>query len=110
MLAGTLDFTIPKDTDQTLSFTISGYDLRTYTAKLQIRKSFNDASPIVSLTQATGGGIVLGNGTFSWTFTNTQTNALSAGVYVYSFKIYNASGEKTRLIEGKITVTAEPTR
>ena len=107
MQPGVFNLTIPQGTDQTFPFTIAGYDLRTYTAKLQARTSYGASSAIVSLTN--GSGITHGNGSFSWTFTNAQTNTFPLGQWVYDFEITSSGGEVTRLIQGKFLVTPQVT-
>jgi hypothetical protein len=103
-----LPITIPQGTDQTFSFTIAGYDLRTYTAKLQARTQYGAPTAFVTLTN--GSGITLGNGSFSWTFTNAQTNTFPLGRWVYDFEITSGDGQVTRLIEGAMTVTPQVTQ
>ena len=107
MQPGILNITIPQGTDQTFSFTIAGYDLRTYTAKLQARTNYGAANAFVTLTNSSG--ISLGNGTFTWTFTHTQTNTFPLGKWVYDFEITSSGGEITRLIQGNMTVTPQVT-
>jgi len=107
MLPGTLNITIPQGTDQTLSFTIVGYDLRTYTAKLQARKDYGATDAFVTLTNSAG--ISLGNGSFTWTFTNAQTNTFPLGRWVYDFEITSSGGQVTRLVQGALTVTPQVT-
>jgi hypothetical protein len=107
MLPATLPITIPQGTDQTLSFTIAGYDLTTYTAKLQARTQYGAPTAFVTLTN--GSGITLGNGSFTWTFTNAQTNTFPLGRWVYDFEITSSGGQVTRLIQGTMTVTPQVT-
>jgi hypothetical protein len=99
--------TIPQGTDQTLPFTIAGYNLTTYTAKLQARTHYGSPTPIITLTN--GSGITLGNGSFSWTFTNAQTNTFPLGKWVYDFEITSGGGQVTRLLQGSFTVTPQVT-
>ena len=108
MQPATLSITIPQGTDQTFSFTITNYDLSSYTAKLQARTNYGAATAFVTLTN--GSGITLGNGSFSWTFTNAQTENFPLGQWVYDFEITSMGGERTRLIQGKMTVTPQVTQ
>jgi hypothetical protein len=103
-----LPITIPQGTDQTFSFTIAGYDLTTYTAKLQARTQYGAPTAFVTLTKDSG--ITLGNGSFSWTFTNAQTNTFPLGRWVYDFEITSGGGQVTRLIQGTMTVTPQVTQ
>jgi hypothetical protein len=107
MLPATLPLTIPQGTDQTFTFTIAGYDLTTYTAKLQARTQYGAKTAFVTLTN--GSGITLGNGSFTWTFTNAQTNLFPLGRWVYDFEITSGGGQVTRLIQGSMTVTPQVT-
>jgi hypothetical protein len=107
MLPATLPITIPQGTDQTLSFTITGYNLTSYTAKLQARTQYGAPTAFVTLTN--GSGITLGDGSFTWTFTNAQTDTFPLGRWVYDFEITSSGGQVTRLIEGSMTVTPQVT-
>jgi len=104
---GVYNITIPQGTDQTLPFTIAGYDLTTFTAKLQARTSYGAPSAFVTLTN--GSGITLSNGSFTITFTNTQTNSFPLGKWVYDLEITSGSGTVTRLLQGTLTVTPQVT-
>jgi len=103
---GIYNITIPQGTDQTLPFTIAGYDLTYYTAKLQARTNFGASAAFVTLTN--GSGITLGNGTFTIAFTNAQTNAMPLGQWVYDLEVTSA-GKVDRLIQGSFTVTPQVT-
>lgn len=107
LLPATLNITIPQGTDQTFNFTIAGYNLTTYTAKLQARTQYGAPTAFVTLTN--GAGITLSNGAFSWTFTNAQTNGFPLGRWVYDFEITSSAGQITRLIQGNMTVTPQVT-
>jgi hypothetical protein len=107
MQPGIYNITIPQGTDQTLPFTIAGYDLTTYTAKLQARTQYGAATAFITLTN--GSGITLGNGSFSIAFTSTQTNTFPLGKWVYDLEITSSGGQVTRLIQGSFTVTPQVT-
>lgn len=107
MIPGIYNLTIPQGTDQSLPFTIAGYDLRNYTAKLQARTHYGAPTAFVTLTDTSG--ITLGNGTFSLTFTNAQTNAMPLGKWVYDLEITDTSGKVSRVIQGSFTVTPQVT-
>lgn len=108
MQPGIYNITIPQGTDQTFNFTINGYDLTSYTAKLQARTQYNSPTAFVTLTS--GAGITLGNGTFALAFTNAQTNNFPIGQWVYDLEITSAGGQVTRLLQGKFIVTEQVTR
>jgi hypothetical protein len=107
MQPATYPITIPQGTDQTLPFTIAGYDLTSYTAKLQARTQYGAPTAFVTLTN--GSGITLGNGTFTLTFTNTQTNAMPLGRWVYDLEITSGAGKVDRVLQGSFTVTPQVT-
>ena len=108
MQPAVLNITIPQGTDQSFSFTIAGTDLSTYTAKLQARTQYGASTAFVTLTN--GSGITLGNGSFSWTFTNAQTNTFPLGKWVYDFEITSGGGQVSRMIQGSMTVTTQVTQ
>jgi hypothetical protein len=107
MQVGTCNLTVPLGADFSQPFTIAGYDLTTFTAKLQIRVSYAASAALLTLTN--GAGITLGNGTFQINMTNAQTAALPVGLWVYDLKITSASNVVTRLIQGTVKVTDEVT-
>ena len=107
MQPGIYNITIPQGTDQSLPFTIAGYDLTTYTAKLQARTQYGAPTAFVTLTN--GSGITLANGSFTIAFTNAQTNAMPLGKWVYDLEITSGGGQVTRLIQGSFTVTPQVT-
>jgi len=106
MQPGIYPITIPQGTDQTFPFTIAGYNLTGYTAKLQARTQYGASTAMVTLTN--GSGITLGDGTFSLTFTNAQTSAMPLGQWVYDLEI-TSGGIVTRLLQGSFTVTPQVT-
>jgi hypothetical protein len=107
MLPATYPITIPQGTDQSLPFTIAGYDLTTYTAKLQARTQYGAKTAFVTLTN--GSGITLGNGTFTIAFTSAQTNTFPLGRWVYDLEIISSGGQISRVIQGSFTVTPQVT-
>jgi hypothetical protein len=86
-------------------------DITGYTARMQVRKSFNSNDPLLSLTTENG-GIALGGilGTIVVTATATLTAAIDVRAGVYDLELQSASGVVTRLVEGKVTINPEVTR
>lgn len=87
-------------------------DLTGYTARMQVRKSHDDANTILSHTdtdpEITLGGV---NGTITLLFDDVLTEALVAPFKgVYDFELIDPSGVVTRLLEGEFFVTPEVTR
>lgn len=87
----------------------SAFDLTGYTARMQVRETYDATATLVSLT--TGSGITLGGtaGTIQWVISSTASAALPDGNFVYDLELIN-NAEVTRLIQGKFTVTPEVTR
>ena len=84
------------DTDGTTA------NLTGYTVAGQIRKSYSSTAKVdftCTVQDAAAGKI-------SIALSNTQTNAMKSGRYVYDVEITKtSSGIKTRVIEGQVTVT-----
>lgn len=99
--------------DKTATWTIGGtaVNLGGYTARSQIRETYDSTAVILSLSTG-GSGITLGGtaGTITWGFTATQGAAIPAGQYVYDLEVVSSTGQVTRLLEGWFTVTPEVTR
>ena len=76
-------------------------NLSGYTGAGQIRKTYTSSTKVdfgVVVTNATQGLLTL-------TLSNTVTNAMKAGRYVYDVEITKTSnGEKTRVVEGQVTI------
>lgn len=112
MSAGKYNLTIEQGADFALSFTLSedgsAKDLTSHSARAQMRtkKSATDASATFTctITDASAGKLKMA-------LTNSETAALSPGIYYYDLELYTASDANvTRLLEGTATVTAEVTR
>ena len=84
-------------------------NLTGYTARMQVRESYDSASAVVSLTS--GSGIALGGtaGTIDVTVSSTATAALDAGQYVYDLELDSGSSVD-RWLQGSWIVSAEVTR
>ena len=86
-------------------------NLTGYTARLQVRATYDSSSTILSLTSSAG--ITLGGaaGTIAITATATVTAALTAPWSgVYDLELVSGGGEVTRLLEGTATVSPEVSR
>ena len=100
--------------DYTLTWQTGGtpVNLSGYTARMQVRDSYDGGSAIVNITSGTG--ITLGGtaGTILLELTATQTAAIDAtpsGQYVYDLELVSGS-TVTRLVEGTFIVSPEVTR
>jgi hypothetical protein len=88
-------------------------DLTGASVAMQIRESYPAASPLISLTSAPGGGIVITplEGRIAITITDTQTRALVApATRVYDVEITYVDARVKRLLMGNVTVRPEVTR
>ena len=86
-------------------------NLTGYTARMQVRATYDAASTIVSLTSSSG--ITLGGsaGTIAVSVSASATAALSAPwAGVWDLELVSGGGEVTRLLEGAATVSPEVTR
>jgi len=101
--------------DYTLTWQTGGtpVNLTSYTARMQVRESYDAGTAILSLTSGTG--ITLGGtaGTIALNAAATATAALDGTPnkqYIYDLELVNGSGVVTRLVEGNFTVYPEVTR
>ena len=103
---------IDQDADFTTTVTIndsnnSALDLSGYSAVGMLRKSYSSSTStsfaVAFVDPRTSGQITL-------TLTDVQTAALSAGRYVYDLVITDATGDKTRVVEGIATIKPSVSR
>jgi hypothetical protein len=91
------------------------FNLTGYTARMQIRRTIESATPMLSLTSPTvsGNGITVmdgANNAISINITDTMTSSLtSSGVYDLEI-IKTSTGAVSRLLRGTITLSLEVTR
>ena len=82
------------------------FDLTGYTVKSQMARSYASATK-TDITAAVNNA---STGTIGLSLTAAQTGALTSGRYVYVVEItQTSSGNKTRVIEGQITVYPQVT-
>lgn len=81
-------------------------DLTGFSVAGQIRKTYS-SSTAIDFTAAVSSAI---NGSIQITLSDTQTNNLKAGRYVYDIEIISEAGEVTRVLEGQVEVTPGVTR
>lgn len=79
-------------------------DITGYTAHMQIRRSDDYAAVMVDLTN--GSGLTLGGtlGTIDILLTSAQTAAFDTWRAVYDLTLIAPSGDRTRLLEGAVTI------
>ena len=103
---------IDQDADFTTTVTVNDstgtpLDLTNFTALGMIRKTYQ-SSTATTFTSAFVSPRTTGQITIS--LTDTQTAALESGRYVYDLVITDASGNKTRVVEGSVTVNPSVSR
>jgi hypothetical protein len=103
---------IDQDADFTTTVTVNdstgtALDLTNFTALAMLRKSYQ-SSTATTFTSAFVSPRTTGQITIS--LTDTQTAALESGRYVYDLVITDASGNKTRVVEGIATVNPSVSR
>ena len=103
---------VDQDADFTTTVTVndstgSALDLTNYTALGMIRKTYQ-SSTATTFTSSFVSPRTTGQITIS--LTDTQTAALESGRYVYDLVITDASGNKTRVVEGIATVNPRVSR
>ena len=98
------DYTITIDTTDSAGEIL---DLTGYTAASQIRKTYSSSNA----TQTFATSINASAGQVTLSLTDTQTNAMEAGRYVYDVEITKTStSEITRIVEGQVEVRPGVTR
>lgn len=115
MAAGIYDITVEQGATFTLSATWKDstgalVNLTGYSARMQIRETYESEEVILSFT-STGGSIALGGalGTIVVTGSATDTAKIPMTPAVYDLEL-ESGGVVTRLLQGKATITQEVTR
>lgn len=89
------------------------YNLSSYTARMQIRRTYADndkKSPLLSLTNTSGITLGSSGSNVIITITSTQTESIPAGTYYYDLELISTSQVVTKLLRGKVIILAEVTR
>lgn len=98
--------------DYSLTWRTNGtaVNLTGYSARMQVRESYDSGTAVVSITSGTG--ITLGGtaGSIILELTPTTTAGVASGQYVYDLELMTSGGYVTRLLEGNFTVDPEVTR
>jgi len=81
-------------------------NLSGYTVAGQIRKTYDSTGYTAFTATVTNAA----QGTINISLTPAQTNAFSAGRYVYDVEITSSGGVVTRVLEGQVEVTPGVTR
>ena len=115
MAAGIYDILIEQGATFTMNATWKDsndapINLSGYSARMQIRETFDSTATLVSL--ASGSGITLGGtlGTIAVTIADTVTKDLPVRGCVYDLELVSSGGVVTRLLQGSVTISPEVTR
>lgn len=93
-------------------WSISGtpVNLTGYTARMQLRRTRSDVAPVLTLTDANSKLVIDAvNGKVTMKLTAAETAAMN-GTYFYDMEVVSASGDVTRLFQGKIVINDEVTQ
>jgi hypothetical protein len=114
METGTYPLSARQGSTFNLSFTIATdgdlWDLTGYTASMQVRKSVQSSTAILSLTNSSG--ITLGGaaGSVAVTVSATKMASLPAGTWVYDLELTAPNGTAYAILQGKFVIKPEVTR
>lgn len=116
MTAGNYDITIEAGATFRLSLTWKDdngdvIDLTGFSARMQVRETYESEAAILSLTSADG-DIQLGDalGTIVVTAEASVTEKISCASAVYDIELQSGSGVVTRLLQGSVAISREVTR
>lgn len=93
----TTSYTILDVNDQPIDFS-------TYTANSQMRKTYTSANAYTFTVNLYSNGVV------ALSMNAANTNAIVAGRYVYDVEVEDLNGNRSRIVEGIVTVTPGVTR
>jgi hypothetical protein len=107
-MAAKTNIVIDQGTDFNSSFTFTDeaddpIDFSIYTANSQLRKTYTSSTSYTFQTSLANNGII------TLSMNAATTSNLSPGRYVYDLEV-EASGVRSRLVEGVVTVTPQVTR
>jgi hypothetical protein len=77
-----------------------------YSARLSLRRQYEDAAAALALTSGSGLTLTAGTGTVAVAITAAQAAALSGG-YVYDLEVESSGGTITRLLQGRVIVSPQ---
>lgn len=108
------DFSIPQGTDLSVPFLLKDSEgtpvrLEGFSVRMQLRR-FVTASDVIDELSTENGRVTLDDNGFSLSFPNAVTEKFPSGYLVYDIELVSPDDLVTRIVEGKIRVTAEVTR
>lgn len=115
MTAGRYDIEIEQGATWSRTITVEDpagtpIDLTGYSARMQVRSSYDAETPLLSISSADGGvEITPLTGTLELSATAAQTAAMPAGIHVYDLELV-IGGTVDRLLSGRARVYPEVTR
>lgn len=115
MTPGRYNFVCPQGStfDTTLTWKIgeTPVNVTGYSARLQVRETYDASEYVVNLTDLNG-GITLGGsaGTINLYINASDTSTFITGDHVYDLEVIATDSTVTRLIEGRFNITPEVTR
>ena len=110
------NFKVNQGADLTVPFLLlddsgKGIDLTGYTAAMQVRIRVYSTEAVDTLTSENGRLVIeASEGRITAKFPHELTETYPAQTLVYDIEITSAENEKTRILQGKIIVSAEVTR
>lgn len=107
MAAASLNLTIEQGTDFEVAFTVRNktgapLNLLSYTATSSLKKHYTSTTSYPFTVTF----VDRSNGRISISMTDTQTDTISGGRYVYDVVLISPSGIKTRALEGFVIVSS----
>lgn len=111
-MAGSHNIVVTKGDTFNFNFRVEtdgvAWDLSTYTAKMQVRRSSTDTTKLLDL--ATGSGITMTSaGHVNVVASSATMSELPTGRWLYDFEVTSSGSEKTTLLAGRFIVKAEVT-
>ena len=105
-----VDIRVPSEADPDNEELMTNYNLAGHTARMQVRRTVDTATPMLTLTTENGGlAINVNTARITVTATATQTAALTTNG-VYDIEIINSSGIVSRVLQGEFLLSREVTR
>jgi hypothetical protein len=108
-MAHKVNLVIDQGTTFSTSFTIvdtngDAIDFSTYTANSQMRKTYTSNTAYTFTVAANSSGVIV------LSMNSATTSTITAGRYLYDVEVQDASSNRSRIVEGIVTVTPEVTR
>lgn len=113
-MAGKYNTVAEQGATYNLNFTVAtdgvAWDLTSYSAQMQVRRSANDANTLLDLSDTAGDITMNSSGEVAVTVSASDTNTLPVGRWFYDFELTSAGNEVTRLLEGRFIVSGQVTQ